>query len=80
MCYQIVERYASCKCLYFTHAVDCCPSHGLAGHEVQQREILVGYRCENHLPPVTNQQVPTGLGYHSSPNYGLNGEDKRQRW
>ncbi|KAK3325225.1 hypothetical protein B0H66DRAFT_599401 [Apodospora peruviana] len=26
MCYQVVELYAACRCLYYQHAVDRCTS------------------------------------------------------
>jgi hypothetical protein len=51
MCYQVTEVYSVCKCLYFQHAVDRCPSFGQAGHQVQVRMILVGYSCSVHLAP-----------------------------
>lgn len=48
MCYQLVERYAACKCLYFRHAVDPCERYGQRGHTVQERIVLVGYACPSH--------------------------------
>ncbi|KAK3989298.1 hypothetical protein QBC44DRAFT_291488 [Cladorrhinum sp. PSN332] len=48
MCYQLVERYSSCRCLYYQHSVDRCASYGRAGHHIQQRTILVGYACSEH--------------------------------
>ncbi|KAH6891350.1 hypothetical protein B0T10DRAFT_560598 [Thelonectria olida] len=41
MCYQLVELYSACRCLYYQHAVDRCASYGR--HEIQQRVIYVGY-------------------------------------
>lgn len=50
MCYQITERYAVCRCLYYQHAVDMCAAYGQYGHPVQERTILVGYLCPAHSP------------------------------
>ncbi|KAM3534288.1 hypothetical protein MY4038_002386 [Beauveria bassiana] len=46
MCYQVVELYAACRCLYYQHAVDRCPSYG--HHGVEKRTIWVGYSCAAH--------------------------------
>ncbi|OTB04211.1 hypothetical protein M426DRAFT_321063 [Hypoxylon sp. CI-4A] len=48
MCYQLIERYSSCHCIYYQHAVDRCPDYGRPGHHVITRTILVGYACHNH--------------------------------
>ncbi|KAL8418872.1 hypothetical protein RB594_002176 [Gaeumannomyces avenae] len=48
MCYQLVELYSACKCLYYQHAIDSCASYGRPGHHVQQRTIYVGYACSAH--------------------------------
>ncbi|KAH8154974.1 uncharacterized protein LAJ45_01507 [Morchella importuna] len=32
MCMRVVERYAVCKCVYFTHGVDQCGAYGRRGH------------------------------------------------
>ncbi|KAI8628488.1 hypothetical protein F5Y19DRAFT_438091 [Xylariaceae sp. FL1651] len=48
MCYQIVEVYSACRCLYYQHAVDVCSDYGRLGHEISKRTILVGYACESH--------------------------------
>lgn len=48
MCYQIVERYAVCKCLYHRHAVDPCNNYGRPGHEVTEKTVLVGFACPDH--------------------------------
>lgn len=45
MCYQVVERYSVCRCLYYQHAVDPCAAHGQRGHMVQEKTVLVGYTC-----------------------------------
>lgn len=48
MCYQVVERYSVCKCLYYKHAVDQCRAAGQHGHRVQEKTVLVGYACSVH--------------------------------
>lgn len=49
MCYQIIELYAACRCLYHEHAVDGCASYGRPGHSIERRTIYVGYACPNHV-------------------------------
>jgi hypothetical protein len=48
MCYQVVERYSVCRCLYYKHAIDHCAAHGERGHATQQKTVLVGYACSTH--------------------------------
>lgn len=48
MCYQVLELYSACRCLYYQHAVDRCPRYGKRGHSITQRTILVGYACFDH--------------------------------
>ncbi len=48
MCIQVIERYASCRCLYYKHSVEACPSYRRRGHNVTAREVLVGYTCPTH--------------------------------
>ncbi|POS80029.1 hypothetical protein DHEL01_v201575 [Diaporthe helianthi] len=48
MCYQVLELYSACRCLYYQHAVDRCPRYGTRGHGITQRTILVGYACIDH--------------------------------
>jgi len=48
MCYQVVERYSVCRCLYYKHAIDPCASHGQRGHLIQEKTVLVGYACSTH--------------------------------
>lgn len=50
MCIRITERYAVCKCTYFTHGVDQCQSVGRQGHAIQEKTVLVGYACQHHSP------------------------------
>lgn len=61
MCIRITERYAVCKCTYFTHGVDQCQSVGRQGHAIQEKTVLVGYACQHHSPhPHANG--PTRIG------------------
>lgn len=48
MCIQVIERYAVCRCLYYKHQVDACSNYRRRGHDVQTREVLVGYTCNKH--------------------------------
>ncbi|ESA42579.1 hypothetical protein GE21DRAFT_7871 [Neurospora crassa] len=48
MCYQVVELYAVCKCLYYQHAVDRCAAYGQPGHYPHKKEVLVGHSCGIH--------------------------------
>lgn len=48
MCIQVIERYSICKCLYYKHAVDPCPSTRQRGHVLREKTVLVGYACETH--------------------------------
>jgi len=48
MCYQIVERYAVCKCLYHKHAIDPCQNYGRPGHSATEKTVLVGFACPDH--------------------------------
>ena len=48
MCYQIVERYAVCRCLYHKHSVDPCQRYGQRGHSTTEKTVLVGFACPSH--------------------------------
>lgn len=48
MCYQVVELYSGCRCLYYQHAVERCPRYGARGHGITQRTILVQHFCIDH--------------------------------
>jgi hypothetical protein len=48
MCYQVVERYSVCRCLYYKHAIDPCSGHGSQSHLLQEKTVLVGYACASH--------------------------------
>ena len=79
MCIKVIERYAVCRCLYYSHAVDPCPSFGR--HEVKLKEVLVGYTCSNHSvtgsQPSTQQPMFPDSGY-SSGGYGQRPPDSRR--
>lgn len=49
MCFQVLELYSACRCLYYQHAVDRCPRYGKRGHGITQTTILVGYACFEHV-------------------------------
>lgn len=48
MCYQVIERYSVCRCIYYQHAIDRCQGSCQA---VPERIILVGDSCPEHLAP-----------------------------
>ena len=48
MCILVVERYAVCRCVHYSHAVDACAAYNRRGHEVKRREVLVGQSCSRH--------------------------------
>jgi hypothetical protein len=67
MCYQIVERYAVCQCLYHMHAIDACSSYGHRAHTITVKTILVGYTCPTHASQQTKtpQSAASDSGYSS---------------
>lgn len=71
MCYQVVERYSVCRCLYYRHAVDPCSARAQRGHSVQEKTVLVGYACADHSrhqgqsSTNTRQQPHPDSGYSS---------------
>lgn len=73
MCYQVVERYAVCRCLYHKHAIDPCAQYGQYGHSVQEKTVLVGYACNVHTnyslgvasSPISASQLHPDSGYSS---------------
>jgi hypothetical protein len=76
MCFQVTERYSACKCIYYQHPVDRCPTYGRSGHEILKRTILVGYSCAEHanaLPklasrkPIASTIRETGFYSHTKP-------------
>lgn len=68
MCIKIIERYAVCKCVYYSHAVDACPAYGRRDHTVRTREVLVGYTCSRHTkarPASSSGNTYADSGYAS---------------
>ncbi|EMD87055.1 hypothetical protein COCC4DRAFT_61969 [Bipolaris maydis ATCC 48331] len=70
MCYQVVERYSVCRCLYYKHAIDPCAAHGQRGHMVQEKTVLVGYACNTHSSHRPN--IAYHAGVHPDSGYGSN--------
>lgn len=56
MCYQLVEVYTACQCLYYKHAVDRCQLY--PNHIITQRTILVGYACAHCRMKASLSKVP----------------------
>ncbi len=75
MCIRVVERYAVCRCVYYSHAIDACPAYGRRDHAVRTKEVLVGYTCSRHSTtssqPSTSQPRFPDSGY-SSGSYSRN--------
>ncbi|KAH6412819.1 hypothetical protein HBI14_137000 [Parastagonospora nodorum] len=73
MCYQVVERYSVCRCLYHQHSIDPCSVYGQRGHAVQEKTVLVGYACSmhsSHRPEVTyNAAKEFGSFYIYGPRF-----------
>lgn len=60
MCYQAIEVYGACHCLYYQHPVDRCPFYGRPGHSVQQRTTtLAGWVCSLHSTSGQAFRFPT---------------------
>ena len=64
MCYQVVERYSVCNCLYYRHSIDPCRAYGQQGHRVQEKVVLVGYACTDHSLPLEQQSIGRSVGRH----------------
>lgn len=73
MCYQLVELYSACRCLYYQHAVDRCAAYGRPNHYVEQRTIFVGYACSMHTGHAAQYSSQYGhadySGHSSSSTY-----------
>lgn len=83
MCFQIVERYSVCRCLYHKHSVDPCQRYGQRGHSTTEKTVLVGFACPDHAArrkpeyKPSSDQKPTGSRHwhdsgYSSGGYGSN--------
>ncbi|KAK4246769.1 hypothetical protein C7999DRAFT_41839 [Corynascus novoguineensis] len=69
MCYQLVELYSACRCLYYQHAVDRCAAYGRPGHGIQMRTILVGYACSEHTSHAAGYDYSYSTHYSDSGYY-----------
>ena len=70
MCIQLVERYAGCGCLYFEHSVDPCSAINTLGHEIQVKEVPVGYTCNYHAPATTEESGGNSSNSYADSGYG----------
>ncbi|KAH7378536.1 hypothetical protein BKA64DRAFT_631945 [Cadophora sp. MPI-SDFR-AT-0126] len=55
MCFQIVEQYSVCRCVFQEYGIDECPLYQHKGHTPQVRVILIGVLClrctyRRHIP------------------------------
>lgn len=48
MCFQLVERYATCRCLYTRHSIDPCKAYGQRGHYPEEKTVFIGNACPRH--------------------------------
>ena len=46
-----MERYAVCRCIYYSHAIEACPAYGRRGHSIKTHDVLVGVTCSRHRVP-----------------------------
>lgn len=67
MCYQLIELYSACGCLYYQHAVDRCAAYGR--HGIQRRTILVGYACSEHTSRSNGYDTSYSTEYSDSGYY-----------
>jgi hypothetical protein len=75
MCYQVVERFSSCRCLYYKHAIDPCAAHGQEAHVIEEKTVLVGYACPSHWECEVSGPVQVPYASLTLGNVGL--EDTR---
>lgn len=71
MCWQIIELYSACRCLYYQHAIDRCASYGRLGHTVERRTIFVGYACTAHAPACGDRGASGGINEKSQAGIDL---------
>ncbi|KAI2624851.1 hypothetical protein GGR54DRAFT_629357 [Hypoxylon sp. NC1633] len=79
MCYQLIERYSACHCLYYQHAVDRCAAYGQSGHHVTTRTILVGYACQKHAQSSNYGSYARGQTYSDSGYYSGQSRESSHR-
>lgn len=48
MCYQIVKRYASSKCIFHDHGVHPCQYADQPGHVVTKKDLYLDLACIRH--------------------------------
>ncbi|KAI0183816.1 hypothetical protein EV127DRAFT_254931 [Xylaria flabelliformis] len=73
MCYQVIEVYSACRCLYYQDAVSRCASYGRPGHEISKRTIPVGFACSEHSQDTTQNTLAKYNGSRYIP-YGYNSD------
>ncbi|KAH7084898.1 transcription factor PAP1-domain-containing protein [Paraphoma chrysanthemicola] len=56
MCYQVVQRYSVCRCLYYKSAIVSCAAKAQSGHSVIQKTVLVDFACSVHSNDHAKQQ------------------------
>lgn len=66
MCYQLVEVYSSCLCVYYQHAVDRCSRY--PDHDITRRTVFVGHACPNHSNSFRGNKGPS---YSNTEYHGL---------
>ncbi|CAJ2503130.1 Uu.00g105240.m01.CDS01 [Anthostomella pinea] len=80
MCYQLLEIYSACRCLYYQHSVDRCAAYGRPGHGVTKKTILVGYQCQEHSQSSGYGSYAGGQTYSDSGYYsGQSAKDSRRQ-
>jgi hypothetical protein len=79
MCYQLVELYSACRCLYYQHAVDRCAAYGRPGHGIQVRTILVGYACSEHTSHSSGYDYQYASADYSDSGYYSGKSSRRSR-
>ncbi|KAK3904147.1 hypothetical protein C8A05DRAFT_13945 [Staphylotrichum tortipilum] len=79
MCYQLVELYSACRCLYYQHAVDRCAAYGRPGHGIQRRTILVGYACSDHTSHSSGYDYSSYSSQYSDSGYYSGRSSKSSR-
>ncbi|KAK4153204.1 hypothetical protein C8A00DRAFT_34042 [Chaetomidium leptoderma] len=77
MCYELVELYSACRCLYYQHAVDRCVAYGRPGHGIQRRTILVGYACSEHTSHSSGYDYSSHSAQYSDSGYYSSGRSSK---
>jgi hypothetical protein len=70
MCIQVVEVYAVCRCVYYTHEVDRCALYGQRGHKVSKRIVDVGYACPDHSAEAVFRNGRVGMTERHARHHG----------